>query len=42
MANHYMNAQSLPPWRPPRDGGHMAIVDERDIVMMAGVGPTVA
>jgi phytanoyl-CoA hydroxylase len=39
IANHYMSAQSLLPWRPPRDGEHMAIVDDRDIVMVAGHDP---
>jgi phytanoyl-CoA hydroxylase len=39
IANHYMSAQSLLPWRPPRDGEHMAIVDDRDIVMVAGTDP---
>jgi phytanoyl-CoA hydroxylase len=39
IANHYMSAQSLLPWRPPRDGEHMAIVDDRDIVMVAGKDP---
>ena len=39
VANHYMSAQSLLPWRPPRDGEHMAMVDDRDIVMVAGVDP---
>lgn len=39
VANHYMSAQSLLPWRSPRDGEHMAIVDDRDIVMVAGTDP---
>ncbi len=39
VANHYMSAQSLLPWRPPRDGEHMAMVDDRDIVMVAGADP---
>jgi phytanoyl-CoA hydroxylase len=39
VANHYMSAQSLLPWRPPRDGEHMAMVDDRDIVMIAGSDP---
>ena len=39
LANHYMSAESLLPWRPPRDGEHMAMVDYRDIVMVAGVDP---
>ncbi len=39
IANHYMSAQSLLPWRPPADGEHMAMVDDRDIVMVAGTDP---
>ena len=34
-----MSAQSLLPWRSPRDGEHMAMVDDRDIVMVAGEDP---
>jgi phytanoyl-CoA hydroxylase len=39
VANHYMSAQSLLPWREPRDGEHMAMVDDRDIVIVAGEDP---
>jgi phytanoyl-CoA hydroxylase len=39
VVNHYMSAQSLLPWRPPRDGEHMAMVDDRDIIMVAGTDP---
>ena len=39
LANHYMSAESLLPWRVPRDGEHMAMVDYRDIVMVAGSDP---
>jgi phytanoyl-CoA hydroxylase len=39
LANHYMSAQSLLPWRPPVEGEHMAIADYRDIVMVAGEDP---
>src|SRR5215218_9490562 len=39
LANHYMSAESLLPWRPPREGEHMAIADYRDIVMVAGDDP---
>jgi phytanoyl-CoA hydroxylase len=39
VVNHYMSAQSLLPWRPPRDGEHMAMVDDRDIVLVAGTDP---
>lgn len=37
--NHYMSAQSLLPWRMPREGEHMAKVDDRDIVLVAGQDP---
>jgi hypothetical protein len=39
VANHYMSARSLLPWRAPREGEHMAIVDDRDIVLVAGEDP---
>jgi phytanoyl-CoA hydroxylase len=39
VVNHYMSAQSLLPWRPPRDGEHMAMVDDRDIILVAGTDP---
>jgi phytanoyl-CoA hydroxylase len=39
LANHYMSAESLLPWRPPREGEHMAMVDYRDIVLVAGADP---
>jgi phytanoyl-CoA hydroxylase len=39
LANHYMSAESLLPWRKPREGEHMAKVDHRDIVMVAGTDP---
>jgi phytanoyl-CoA hydroxylase len=39
LANHYMSAESLLPWRAPHEGEHMAIVDYRDIVMVAGDDP---
>ena len=39
VVNHYMSAQSLLPWRAPRAGEHMAMVDDRDIVMVAGEDP---
>lgn len=39
LANHYMSAQSLLPWQPPREGEHMAKADFRDIVMVAGDDP---
>jgi phytanoyl-CoA hydroxylase len=39
LVNHYMNANSLLPWRLPREGEYMAIADYRDIVMVAGNDP---
>ena len=39
LVNHYMSASSLLPWRPPKEGEHMAIADYRDIVMVAGNDP---
>ena len=40
LVNHYMSAQSLLPWNPPRAGDpNMAKLDHRDIVMVAGVDP---
>jgi len=39
LANHYMSAESLLPWRAPRDGEHMGMVDYRDIVLVAGADP---
>nr|WP_275588488.1 phytanoyl-CoA dioxygenase family protein [Microlunatus panaciterrae] len=39
LANHYMSAESLLPWRQPQQGEHMAITDYRDIVMIAGEDP---
>jgi phytanoyl-CoA hydroxylase len=39
LANHYMSAESVLPWREPRAGEHMAIADFRDIVLVAGEDP---
>jgi phytanoyl-CoA hydroxylase len=39
LVNHYMRAESLLPWRQPREHEHMAITDYRDIVMVAGQDP---
>jgi phytanoyl-CoA hydroxylase len=39
LANHYMSAESLLPWRPPGPGEHMAIADYRDIILVAGEDP---
>ena len=34
-----MSAESLLPWRNPREGEHMAKTDYRDIIMVAGKDP---
>ncbi len=39
LTNHYMSAQSLLPWRPPREDEHMAKADDRDIVLISGRDP---
>ena len=39
LVNHYMSAESLLPWRGPKEGQHIAIADYRDIVMIAGEDP---
>lgn len=39
LANHYMSAESLLPWRLPSENEHMGIADYRDIVMVAGDDP---
>ncbi|MBA3529942.1 MAG: phytanoyl-CoA dioxygenase family protein [Propionibacteriaceae bacterium] len=39
LANHYMSAESLLPWRAPQNGEHMAVTDFRDILMVAGADP---
>ncbi len=39
LVNHYMSAESLLPWRLPREGEQMAVADYRDIVMVAGRDP---
>jgi phytanoyl-CoA hydroxylase len=39
LVQHYMSAESLLPWRPPAEGEHMAKVDDRDIVLVAGRDP---
>ena len=38
LANHYMSAESLLPWR-KQDSGHVAKWDYRDIVLVAGEDP---
>jgi phytanoyl-CoA hydroxylase len=39
LANHYMSAESLLPWRKPVEGEHMGIADYRDVVLVAGHDP---
>jgi ectoine hydroxylase-related dioxygenase (phytanoyl-CoA dioxygenase family) len=39
LANHYMSAESLLPWRPPAAEEWMAIADYRDVVLVAGEDP---
>ncbi|WP_152361835.1 phytanoyl-CoA dioxygenase family protein [Microlunatus speluncae] len=39
LANHYMSAESLLPWRLPTEGEHMATADFRDILLVAGEDP---
>lgn len=39
LANHYMSARSLLPWRNPPEDVHIAKWDYRDIVMVAGNDP---
>jgi phytanoyl-CoA hydroxylase len=42
LVNHYMSAESLLPWFPPRDGEPMGTLDHRDIVLVAGEDPYAA
>jgi ectoine hydroxylase-related dioxygenase (phytanoyl-CoA dioxygenase family) len=39
LANHYMSAESLLPWRAPTAGEPMGIADYRDVVLVAGEDP---
>lgn len=39
LVNHCMSAESLLPWHPPQPGEGMGILDNRDIVMVAGKDP---
>jgi phytanoyl-CoA hydroxylase len=40
LVNHYMSAESLLPWHPPKkQGEYMAVMDYRDIVLVAGADP---
>ena len=42
LVNHYMSAESLLPWFPPQPGEAMALLDHRDILMVAGRDPYAA
>jgi phytanoyl-CoA hydroxylase len=42
LVNHYMSAESLLPWFPPRDGEQMGTLDHRDILLVAGEDPYAA
>lgn len=39
LVNHYMSAESLLPWFPPAGEEPMALLDHRDIELVAGVDP---
>ena len=39
LVNHYMSAESLLPWHPPREGESVATCDYRDIILVAGEDP---
>jgi len=39
LVNHYMSAESLLPWFPPSDGEPMALLDHRDVHLVAGRDP---
>ncbi len=39
LVNHYMSAESLLPWFPPREGEPMGTTDHRDIMLVAGEDP---
>jgi phytanoyl-CoA hydroxylase len=39
LVNHYMSAESLLPWFPPKELEPMATVDHRDILLVAGEDP---
>lgn len=39
LVYHYMSAQSLLPWRPPKEDEFVSTLDFRDIVMVAGKDP---
>ncbi len=42
LVNHYMSAESLLPWFPPREHDTMGTLDHRDIVLVAGRDPYAA
>jgi len=42
LVYHYMSAESLLPWFPPVDGEPMALLDHRDVVLVAGRDPHAA
>jgi phytanoyl-CoA hydroxylase len=39
LVNHYMSAESLLPWFPPRPGQPMGLLHHRDILLVAGRDP---
>ena len=39
LVNHYMSAESLLPWAPPKEGEYMAQADTRDFEIVAGEDP---
>lgn len=39
LVNHYMSAESILPWKLPKEGETMATADHRDILMIAGEDP---
>lgn len=39
LVNHYMSAESLLPWFRPAEDEPMALLDHRDVVMVAGADP---
>jgi len=39
LVNHYMSAESLLPWSPPGEHDSMALLDHRDVQLVAGEDP---
>ena len=39
LVNHYMSAESLLPWFPPRSNEAMGTLDHRDVLLVAGEDP---